>query len=153
MEVRCIGAASSQSARQFIGIDTRKPPLLYHFAFTIPLNTWQQAKTWLKARTPLLRGHLAHWRDRPGRRAVVNRLKSSLGVEVFRDSSFEDFAQLGDINGVLVLSKRGRLWFPDQCQPALVSPLRISLLGTLPQQITLGPYPYMLEVVPLTPAE
>src|SRR5215813_11557431 len=30
-------------------------PLLYHFAFTIPVNKWQQAKAWLTARTRLLR--------------------------------------------------------------------------------------------------
>lgn len=147
-----------------------RQPLLYHFAFTIPLKTWQQAKTWLKARTPLLQGEgedefeservrtrssyfpdpagnileFIARQDLPGKAgedfgpedilhiseiglvvddvpSVVNWLKTSLGVEVFRDSSFEDFAQLGDINGVLVLFKRGWLWFPNQRQPAVVS--------------------------------
>jgi catechol 2,3-dioxygenase-like lactoylglutathione lyase family enzyme len=80
---------------------------------------------------------------------VVRQLKTRLGIEVYRDSSFEDFAQLGDINGVLVLAQRGRLWAPDERQPAVVSPVRIRLLGTLTQQITLEPYPYVLEVVSL----
>jgi hypothetical protein len=54
---------------------------------------------------------------------------------------------------VLVLSKRGRLWFPDERQPAVVSPVRVSILGALVQRITLEPYPYALDVVPLSRAE
>jgi hypothetical protein len=175
-----------------------RQPLHYHFAFTIPLNTWQQAKAWLRARTTLLQGEgedefeservrtrsyyfpdaagnileFIARQDLPAQAgadfgpedilhiseiglvvddvpAVAKQLQISLGIEVFRDSSFEDFAQLGDINGVLVLSKRGRLWFPDQRQPAVVSPVRVSILGTFAQQLTLEPYPYVLEVVPL----
>lgn len=79
----------------------------------------------------------------------VKQLKTRLGIEVYRDSSFEDFAQLGDINGVLILTKQGRVWAPDERQPAVVSPVRITLLGTLAQQITLEPYPYVLEMMPL----
>ena len=37
-------------------------------------------------------------------RAVAKRLQTTLGVEVFRDSSFEDYAQLRDSNGVLILA-------------------------------------------------
>ncbi len=83
--------------------------------------------------------------------SAVKQLKTRLGIEVYRDSAFEDFAQLGDINGVLVLAKRGRLWAPDERQPAVVSPVRVSILGALAQQITLEPYPYVLEVVPHLP--
>ncbi len=82
--------------------------------------------------------------------SIVKDLKTRLGVEVFRDSSFDDFAQIGDINGVLVFSQKGRLWFPDRRQPAVVSPVKVTMLGTLPQQITLEPYPYTVEVVPLS---
>lgn len=85
--------------------------------------------------------------DVPG---AVKQLKIRLGIEVYRDSFFEDFAQIGDINGVFVLVKRGRLWAPDERQPAVVAPVRASILGTLAQQIALKPYPYVLEVVPLT---
>lgn len=81
--------------------------------------------------------------------STVLQLKTRLGIEVYRDSSFEDFAQIGDINGVLVLAKRGRLWAPDERQSAMVSPVRLSVLGTLAQSITLDPYPYMLEIVAL----
>jgi extradiol dioxygenase family protein len=172
--------------------------LLYHFAFTIPLNTWQQAKAWLRARTTLLEGegadefdservraHSYYFPDPAGNilefiiradlpaRAgedfgpedvlhiseigltvddvpgTVKQLKTSLGVEVYRDSFSEDFAQLGDINGVLVLVRQGRLWFPDRRQPAVVSPVRVAMLGTLPQQLILEPYPYAIEIVPL----
>jgi catechol-2,3-dioxygenase len=76
-------------------------------------------------------------------------LRIKLGIEVYRDSSFENFAQLGDINGVLVLAKRGRLWAPDERQPAVVSPVRLSILGTLEHLIALAPYPYTLEIVAL----
>jgi catechol-2,3-dioxygenase len=81
--------------------------------------------------------------------AVAKQLQTSLGVEVFRDSSFEDFAQLGDINGVLILAKPGRLWAPEEQQPAVISPVRVSILGALAQQIMLEPYPYVLDVLPL----
>jgi hypothetical protein len=128
-------------------------PLLYHFAFTVPLNKWQHAT----AGEDFGPGDVLHISemglvvdDVPG---TVKQLKIRLGIEVYRDSSFDDFAQPGDINGVLVLSKRGRPWFPDERQPAVVSPVRVSLLGALAQQITLEPYPYVLDVVPLTRAE
>jgi catechol 2,3-dioxygenase-like lactoylglutathione lyase family enzyme len=81
--------------------------------------------------------------------SVALQLKTRLGIEVYRDSSFEDFAQVGDINGVLVLAKRGRLWAPDERQPAVVSPVRLGILGALAQSITLDPYPYVLEMVAL----
>jgi catechol-2,3-dioxygenase len=82
--------------------------------------------------------------------SAVLELKTRLGIEVYRDSSFEDFAQVGDINGVLVLAKRGRLWAPDERQPAVVSPVRLSVLGALAHHITLDPYPYVVEVVALS---
>ena len=81
--------------------------------------------------------------------STVLQLKTKLGIEVYRDSSFENFAQLGDINGVLVVAKRGRLWAPDERQPAVVSPVRLSILGTVAHHITLAPYPYDLEIVAL----
>ena len=81
--------------------------------------------------------------------AVAKQLQTRLGVEVFRDSSFEDFAQLGDINGVLILAKPGRLWAPEERRPAVISPVQVSILGALAQQIVLGPYPYVLDVAPL----
>jgi hypothetical protein len=80
---------------------------------------------------------------------MVKHLKTRLGIEVYRDSSFEDFAQIGDINGVLVLVKQGRLWAPDEQQPAVVSPVRITMLGALAHQVTLETYPYVFEVVQL----
>jgi hypothetical protein len=81
--------------------------------------------------------------------AVAKRLQTTLGVEVFRGSSFEDFAQLGDINGVLILAKPGRLWAPEELRPAAISPVRVGILGALAQQIILEPYPYVLDVAPL----
>lgn len=81
--------------------------------------------------------------------ATVRQLKTSLGIEVYRDSLFEDFAQIGDIDGVLVLVKKGRLWAPDELQAAVVSPLRVSVLGVLAGQFTLEPYPYRFDQVPL----
>ena len=173
-------------------------PVLYHFAFTIPVNKWKQARIWLEARTTLLEGEgedefenvrvrtrnyyfpdpagnileFIAREDLPAKVGedfgpedvlhiseiglvvddvpdVVKQLKTRLGIEVYRDSSFEDFAQIGDINGVLVLVKQGRLWAPDEQQPAVVSPVRVTMLGTLAQQVILDPYPYVLEIVPL----
>ena len=177
---------------------SNQQPLLYHFAFTIPINKWRQAKAWLTARTRLLqaegkdefesgrvRTHNYYFPDPAGNilefiaredlpakagarfgpedilhiseiglvvedvPAIAKQLQTRLGIEVYRDSSFEDFAQLGDINGVLILAKRGRLWAPDERQPAVVSPVRVSILGALAQRIILEPYPYVLEVAPL----
>lgn len=173
--------------------------LVYHFAFTVPFNTWKQAKAWLQARTILLEGegrdefeservrtHSYYFPDPAGNilefiaredlpakegevfgpedilhisemslvvddiPEAVKQLKTRLGVEVYRDSFFEDFAQLGDINGVLILAESGRLWAPDDRQAAVVSPVRLSILGTLASTVALDPYPYVLEIVPLT---
>lgn len=76
-------------------------------------------------------------------------LQRRLGIEVYRGFWNERFAQLGDINGVFVLVSKGRLWAPEERQPAVISPVRVSILGALAQQLTLEPYPYVLEVVPL----
>ncbi|HEV8190776.1 MAG TPA: hypothetical protein VGP82_04725 [Ktedonobacterales bacterium] len=175
----------------------QQPPL-YHFAFTIPFNKWQQAKAWLTARIQLLQGEgkeefesvrvrtrSCYFSDPEGNilefiaredlpakagehfgpedvlhiseiglvvddvPAVAKHLQTTLGVEVFRGSSFEDFAQLGDINGVLILVKPERLWAPEDRQPAVISPVRVSILGAIAQQVILEPYPYVLEVAPL----
>jgi catechol 2,3-dioxygenase-like lactoylglutathione lyase family enzyme len=118
-------------------------PLLYHFAFTVPINKFSQAKVWLKAKTTLLQGdgqdefvsarvraRSAYFSDPAGNileiiaredlppqagedfepadvaqisemglvvddvPSVVLQLKTRLGIEVYRDSSFENFAQL-----------------------------------------------------------
>lgn len=46
-------------------------PLLYHFAFTVPLNKWKQAKAWLGARTPLLEGEGEDEFESAGAHALV----------------------------------------------------------------------------------
>jgi hypothetical protein len=71
--------------------------------------------------------------------SAVKQLKTRLGIEVYRDSAFEDFAQLGDINGVLVLAKRGRLW--------VYWLLRISVPKSAAQMTRSDPFPLHLSIM------
>jgi catechol 2,3-dioxygenase-like lactoylglutathione lyase family enzyme len=123
-------------------------PLLYHFAFTIPVNKWAQAKPWLKARAPLLEGEgqdefeSARVRTRsyyfpdPAGNILELIAREDLPAKAGPDFGLEDVLHISEI-GLVV----------DNV-PSVVTQLKTSL-GTLAQQITLPPYPYILETVPL----
>ena len=56
----------------------------------------------------------------------VPTLAASLGLPCYK-SGDENFQAVGDEEGLLILVRAGRLWFPDQALPAAVVPLVVTL--------------------------
>lgn len=59
--------------------------------------------------------------------ALTKRLSRELGAEVYRDSSGDEFAALGDEGGLLILSQQGREWYPETDKAAVSAPLTVLL--------------------------
>ncbi len=57
----------------------------------------------------------------------VSQFKRDYNLDVYI-SRGEQFAPVGDENGLLITVKEGRLWFPDQTQPARFLPLVIDII-------------------------
>jgi catechol-2,3-dioxygenase len=174
---------------------------LYHLAFTVPHQKWEQAKDWITARTHLLserekqefffssrNAHSLYFPDPSGSilefigykdmstqdqatgtfsaqdilavneiglvvndvPVTVENLKKRLGFEIYRNAFSETFAITGDSNGMFIIVKEGRLWAPNNETPSIIAPVHVTLLGVQAQQIHLDPYPYTIDIVPLT---
>lgn len=78
---------------------------------------------------------------------TVAEVQVELGVRVYRGSVSDTFAAVGDENGLLIIVKRGRVWFPDTGITAEPFPLTVFLSGV-------GGEPFQLSDPPLriTPA-
>jgi catechol-2,3-dioxygenase len=77
----------------------------------------------------------------------VKELKTLIGLEVYRDSYAEEFAAVGDTNGLFIIVKKARLWMPNMVVPAVVAPVNVTIQGSKHQQFQLAPYPYYINVV------
>ncbi len=55
--------------------------------------------------------------------ALAARITRDLGLPVYRESSGETFAALGDAEGLLILSQRGRIWYPDTGKASAPAPV------------------------------
>jgi catechol-2,3-dioxygenase len=146
---------------------------VYHFAFNIPENRFEEARAWLEARTPLRPDaagrtvfHFDDWNadavyftDAAGNigeliarhslpsatahpftardllsvseiglatddvPATVAMLRAELGVSAYGSES-DQFTAVGDPEGLLIVVKRGRLWFSEPGMPAASLPTR-----------------------------
>lgn len=56
---------------------------------------------------------------------TVQNLQRSTGIAVYRDTVDEQFTPLGDENGLLIVVKRGRKWFPAGTVAATALPLSV----------------------------
>lgn len=59
---------------------------------------------------------------------AVARLKRAFGLDPFGKPS-ETFAPVGSDEGLLIVVKSGRIWFPTSDQPTTTRPLRVDLAG------------------------
>jgi catechol-2,3-dioxygenase len=64
-----------------------------------------------------------------------------LGIQTFGTSA-PNFHALGDDNGLLILSQKGRIWYPTSDVQAQYAPVQMTLAGVLDEQVRLGNYPY-----------
>lgn len=56
--------------------------------------------------------------------ATTRMLQEQPGITVYRDSVSDMFTALGDAHGLFIIVQRGREWFPDTSQAAVLAPLR-----------------------------
>ncbi len=59
--------------------------------------------------------------------AAVQAIQAHTGSSPYRGAPDEDFTAIGDEQGLLLVVKRGRLWFPDQRLAAAPAPLRAEI--------------------------
>jgi catechol-2,3-dioxygenase len=149
----------------------------YHFAFNIPENQLDLAKTWILERAPLLKSgdgadtfHSQGWNSdgvyfcdpagnilefiarhtldnaRAGEftnrnilsvseiglatenvQALAAQLCENLGLTVYDGAGSETFTAVGDENGLLIIVRQGRQWYPNLVTPAEFLPLRVKV--------------------------
>jgi catechol 2,3-dioxygenase-like lactoylglutathione lyase family enzyme len=72
------------------------------------------------------------------------------GLQAFGGPGAEDFAALGDEDGLLIIVRRGRIWYPNTGVPALSLPFELLFELTNEQglerkyRITAPPYPFTI---------
>jgi hypothetical protein len=57
----------------------------------------------------------------------VARLQNELGLAVYDGQGSDTFTAVGDDDGLFIVVKRGRIWYPDTGVPASINPTRIVL--------------------------
>jgi catechol-2,3-dioxygenase len=57
--------------------------------------------------------------------AFVQMVQQGMGSPVYRGTINDEFTPLGDENGLLIVVKRGRVWFPEGNVAATEAPLRV----------------------------
>lgn len=72
--------------------------------------------------------------------------KTNFGLEVYRDSISEQFAAVGDIDGLFITVQRGRNWFPTSTDAAVIAPVDVTIQGATGTSRDLAPYPYRILV-------
>lgn len=75
-------------------------------------------------------------------------LHAALGLEVYNGPAGDEFAAVGDELGLLIVVKRGRIWFSGGGSAAEVLPLSITLVGNTLQDVPLAGLPYHLHSQP-----
>jgi catechol-2,3-dioxygenase len=78
---------------------------------------------------------------------AVEKLRSELGIPVFDAGDGEQFTALGDDDGLFIVVKRGRAWFPTTNSLADDYPLGLTLQGVMEKRIKFPELPYQIEVI------
>jgi hypothetical protein len=76
--------------------------------------------------------------------AFAQTVQQALGSPVYRGAINELFTPLGDENGLLIVVKRGRLWFPESKVAAAEAPLRLIISDSAKQRHCIDGPPYRL---------
>ena len=79
--------------------------------------------------------------------AQVSAFKERLGIEPYKGQTSENFTAMGDIDGLFIVVKRGRFWFPTEMDAAVLAPVEVVIGGTGNQHYHVSPYPYEIEVL------
>ncbi len=166
----------------------------YHFAFDVPENQFEAAKSWIEQRVALIPSdngvvvHHSGWNahavyfydpagnigeliarhnqpnaadkpfgasslisvseigmvadDVPGTRTT---LTTSLECPVYDGVDNDSFCAIGDENGLIILVKTGRKWFPDLNLTAGIYPFQMTLSTGKTVDVPLGDLPYSIK--------
>ncbi|MBI5931294.1 MAG: VOC family protein [Chloroflexi bacterium] len=74
--------------------------------------------------------------------ATMRQLQSYLPLKVYRNSESEDFTALGDANGLLIIVKKGRIWWPETGVPASLAAVSILSMDSNGQGFQISGPPY-----------
>ena len=77
---------------------------------------------------------------------TVRMLCAQLGVEVYANSFSDTFAAVGDAEGLLIIVKRERIWFPYTGLPAVLAPLELQVVVNDRRRQITGP-PYLVSAL------
>lgn len=61
--------------------------------------------------------------------ATVNGLTSALDLLVYSGAGSDAFTAVGNENGLFIVVKRGRIWYPDTGIPAEIHPVTVRVMG------------------------
>lgn len=67
---------------------------------------------------------------------TVARIETAMGLQRFNDAS-ETFGPVGDHNGLFIVVKHGRIWFPETGRPAHYAPVTATIINPAHQTYTL----------------
>jgi catechol-2,3-dioxygenase len=76
---------------------------------------------------------------------LLELLRDQLGAEVYRGSHSAEFAAMGDGHGLLILVKRGRVWFPETGVAADAYPVSVVVSGPRGETYRISGPPYKMD--------
>lgn len=164
---------------------------LYHFAFNIPENQFENAKKWIALRAEILadeegntifdfgnwNSHSLYFRDAAGNileliarhdlentndefkilsiseiglcttdvLAFVETLKEKTGMLPYKNESSDSFTAVGDANGLFIVVKQGRIWYPNTGVPAQLLPIQVEFQVN-ETKMSLKGFPYQIDI-------
>ena len=76
---------------------------------------------------------------------LLESVRARLGAEVYRGSHSAEFAAVGDVHGLLILVKRGRVWFPETGVAADTYPVSVLVSGPGGETYRISGPPYQIS--------
>ncbi|MEZ4668140.1 MAG: VOC family protein [Anaerolineae bacterium] len=78
---------------------------------------------------------------------TVNLLCDTMGLEVYDGQDSDSFSAVGDENGLFIVPKQGRIWFPQTGVPAELLPVQVKVLGKTATRLSIPSHNYEFQMV------
>lgn len=172
---------------------------IYHFAFNIPEDRFEEAKEWLSERLALIRNstgadefNFEHWNahalyfyDPAGNivefiarhdlaeysaarlfsgqsilsiseiglatdnvASTVQFLQRGMPIGIYDGEGSDAFTAVGDVHGLFIVVKKGRIWFPDTGKSAEILPVEVTVTFDRGERCLLSGPPYRIGKTP-----
>ncbi|NOT03389.1 MAG: hypothetical protein HOP27_02195 [Anaerolineales bacterium] len=79
---------------------------------------------------------------------LVNMLNEKSGLLPYKNESSDTFTAVGDADGLFIVVKQGRIWYPNTGVPAQLLPVRVHAQVEETKMILSG-VPYQMDLMPL----